>query len=157
VICQPSGTIPGAAAGLLFRATQYSAGKLTGSRRYSRLTWPCPGCGRQVTDRAATGRPVRAELGRAPGCAWPARDWAVAEGRPDRLLRLILHSARGPVQRHWLGERFTDDCPALRLARILPPLHRDRRRRLERCGLRQLREEDNYEPQEPLEFRGAKP
>jgi hypothetical protein len=43
VVCQPSGIIPGIAAGLMFRAVQHSAEKLTGSRRYPPLT--CPGGG----------------------------------------------------------------------------------------------------------------
>ena len=43
---------------LLFSATQYAIGKVTGSRNYySPLIWTCPHCGCQVTDRApAAGR-----------------------------------------------------------------------------------------------------
>ena len=55
-------------ADLLFSATQYAVEQLTGSqRRYPPLTWTCPQCGQQVTDRAASGRPVHVEHGHAPG------------------------------------------------------------------------------------------
>jgi len=38
---------------LLFSATQYAIEQLTGSqRRYPPLTWACPHCGQQVTDRS---------------------------------------------------------------------------------------------------------
>ncbi len=64
---------------LLFHATQYSTYKLThGSRYYPPLTWPCPGCGQQVTDRAATGVPAHVEHRHTPGCARLARDQAAA-------------------------------------------------------------------------------
>ncbi len=100
---------------LLFRAAQNATRKLTASSScFPPLTWPCPGCGQQVTDRAATGRPVHVELGHAPGCARLARDEAAdAQARRDRLDRLILHSesALGPVQRHWLTKPIYDDCP----------------------------------------------
>jgi hypothetical protein len=74
----------------------------------------CPGCGQQITDLAPTGRPVHAELGHAAGCAWLARDQAADDAlRRDWLPRLILHSYEpiGPLQRHWLAGRITDDCP----------------------------------------------
>ncbi len=116
VVYRPFGLIPGQGAGPLFRVTQHAVHNLTGSDRgyYSPLTWPCPGCGRQVTDRAASGRPVHVEHGHAPGCARLARDQAADDARRrDRLPRQIVHSedAIGPVQRHWLAERITDDCP----------------------------------------------
>ena len=102
-------------ADLLFSATQHAAEQLTGSqRRYPLLTWTCPECGRQVTDRAASGRPVHVEHGHALGCARLARDQAADDQRRrEQVPCLILNSepAAGPVQRHWLRERITDDCP----------------------------------------------
>jgi hypothetical protein len=100
---------------LLFSATQYALEKLTGTeRRYPPVIWTCPHCRRQVTDRAPGGRPAHIEHGHAPDCARLVRDQAADEQRRrDRLPGLILHSepAVGPVQRHWLRERITDDCP----------------------------------------------
>jgi hypothetical protein len=60
VVYRPFGLIPGQGAGPLLRATQHAVHELAGSDGgyYLPLTWPCPGCGRQVTDRAAYGRPV---------------------------------------------------------------------------------------------------
>jgi len=57
--------------GPLFSATQRAARKLTGRDAgcYPPLTWPCPGCGQQITDLAPGGRPVHSELGHAAGCA----------------------------------------------------------------------------------------
>ena len=115
VVYRPFGLIPGQGAGPLFRVTQHAVHDLTGSDcgYYSPLTWPCPGCGRQVTDRAY-GRPVHVEHGHGPGCARLARDQAADDAaRRDRLPRQVVHSedAAGPVQRHWLAERITDDCP----------------------------------------------
>jgi hypothetical protein len=53
-------------ADLLFSATQYAVEQLTGSqRRYTPPIWTCPGCGRQVTDQAASGRLVHVEHGHA--------------------------------------------------------------------------------------------
>lgn len=114
IVSQPSGMIPAPAADLLYRATQYSAEKLTGSRRYPPLTWPCPVCERQVTDRTPTGRPAHIEHGHAAGCTRLAHDQAAdAATRRARLPRLIESSEppRGPLQRHRLTERTTDDCP----------------------------------------------
>ena len=100
---------------LLFSATQNAVEQLTGSeRRYPPLTWDCPGCGQQVTDRAPAGRPVHVEHGHGPGCARLARDQAAEDDRRrEQVPGLILESeaAVGPVQRHWLRERITDDCP----------------------------------------------
>jgi hypothetical protein len=102
-------------ADLLFSATQYAVEQLTGGqRRYPPLSWICPQCGQQVTDRAAIGRPVHVEHGHGPGCARLARDQAAdEERRREQVPRLILHSepAVGPMQRHWLRERIEDDCP----------------------------------------------
>ena len=116
VVYRPFGLIPGQGAGPLFHAIQRAVHDLSGLEGgfYSPLTWPCPGCGRQVTDRAAYGRPGYVEHGHAAGCARRARDQAAYDtARRDRLLRLIVHSedTAGPVQRHWLAERMTDDCP----------------------------------------------
>jgi hypothetical protein len=100
---------------LLFSATQYAVEQATGAqRRWPPLTWICPGCGRQVTDRAPAGRPVHVEHGHARGCARLARDQAAEDQRHrEQVPGLILHSepAVGPVQRHWLREPITDDCP----------------------------------------------
>ena len=87
----------------------------SGSERYyPPLTWACAGCGQQVTDRAPAGRPVHVEHGHARGCARLARDQAAEDGRRrEQVPKLILHSepAAGRVQRHWLAEQITDDCP----------------------------------------------
>jgi hypothetical protein len=116
VVYRPFGLIPGQGAGPLFRVTQHAVQKLTGSDSgyYVPLTWPCPGCGRQVTDRAAYGRPIHVEHGHAPGCARLARGQAADEARRrDRLPGQIVHSEdpAGAVQRHWLAGRIIDDCP----------------------------------------------
>src|ERR1039457_905488 len=99
-------------AGPLFRAVQRAVHDLSGLQDglFLPLTWPCPGCRRQVPDRAAYGRPAYVEHGHAAGCARLARDHAAYDiARRDRLLRLIVHSedTAGPVQRHWLAERMT--------------------------------------------------
>ena len=112
VVYRPFGLIPGQGAGPLFRVVQHAVHNLTGSDRgcYSPLTWACPGCGRQVTDRAASARPVHVEHGHAPGCARLARDQAADDAaRRDRLPRQVVHSE--DAQRHWLAGRITDDCP----------------------------------------------
>ena len=115
VVYRPFGLIPGQGAGPLFRVTQHAVHELTGSEGgYVPLTWPCPGCGRQVTDRAAYGRPVHVEHGHVPGCARLACDQAADDARRrDRLPRQVAHSEdpAGPVQRHWLAGRITNDCP----------------------------------------------
>ena len=102
-------------ADLLFSATQHAVEQLTGSqRRYPPLTWRCPHCGQEVTDRAASGRPAHIEHGHTSGCARLARDQAADEvRRREQVPGLILHSepAVGPLQRHWLRERIEDDCP----------------------------------------------
>lgn len=88
--------------------------KLTDSRRYPPLRWPCPGCGQQVTDRAAVGRPVHIEHGHRPGCARLARDQAAnAAYRQARLPSLVASSepAVGDLQRHRLAQVVIDDCP----------------------------------------------
>jgi hypothetical protein len=100
---------------LLLSATQCAVEQLTGSqRRWPPLTWICPGCGRQVSDRAADGRPVHVEHGHAPGCARLARHQAAEDQRRrEQIPGLILASepAVGAMQRHWLRERIIDDCP----------------------------------------------
>jgi hypothetical protein len=100
----------------LFSATQRAARTLTGrdAGYYPPLTWPCPGCGQQITDLAACGRPVHSELGRSAGCTRLAQDQAADETlRRDWPPRLALHSEDpvGPVQRHWLAGPIIDDCP----------------------------------------------
>jgi hypothetical protein len=114
IVAQPSGIIPDDGADLLYRAAQYALQKITGSRRYPPLTWPCHGCGQQVTDRVATGRPTHAEHGHAPGCTRLAHDQAAdAVARRARLPRMVEHSepAHGPLQHHRITGRITDDCP----------------------------------------------
>jgi hypothetical protein len=105
----------GTGAELLFSATQYAIGQCTGSKNYyAPLIWACPECGCRVTDRAPGGRPAHVEHGHAPGCARLARDQgADDQRRRGRLPGLILDSEPpvGPVQRHWLRERITEDCP----------------------------------------------
>jgi hypothetical protein len=89
--------------------------KLTGSRRlFHPLRWPCPICGKEVTDRAPAGRPLHVEHGHAPGCARLAGDQRAEDRqRRGRLPELIVYSKDpvGALQRHWLAERITDDCP----------------------------------------------
>jgi hypothetical protein len=100
---------------LLYSATQYAVEQLTGGqRRCPPLTWVCPGCRQLVTDRTPAGRPVHVEHGQVPGCARLARDQAAEDRRRrEQVPGLILHSepAAGPLQRHWLCEPITDDCP----------------------------------------------
>ena len=116
VIRQQYWISPGTGPGPLFSATQRAARNLTGrdAGSFPPLTWPCLGCGQQVTDLAPGGRPIHAELGHAAGCARLARDQAADDAlRRAWLPRLILHSEDpvGPVQRHWLAGPITDDCP----------------------------------------------
>jgi hypothetical protein len=103
------------AAELLFGAAQYALHHLTGSRSYfPALRWDRPACGQTVTDRAAAGRPVHVEDGHAPGCARLAADQAADDQqRRARLAGLIVHSEEpaGRLQRHWLAEPVTEDCP----------------------------------------------
>jgi hypothetical protein len=106
VVYRPFGLIPGQGAGPLFRVTQHAVQKLIGGEGgyYLPLTWPCPGCGRQVTDRAAYGRPVHVEHGHAPGCARLARDQAADDARRrDRLPGQILHSEDRPARCNGTG------------------------------------------------------
>lgn len=102
-------------AALLFSAAQHAVHQLTGSRGpFAPLSWPCPGCRQQVTDRAFAGRPVHIEHGHAPGCPRLARDQAADDNeRRGRVPGLIAYSEdpAGLVQRHWLAERIEDDCP----------------------------------------------
>ncbi len=65
VIRQQYWISPGTGPGPLFSATQRAARNLTGrdAGYFPPLTWPCPGCGQQVTDLAPGGRPIHAELG----------------------------------------------------------------------------------------------
>jgi hypothetical protein len=76
VIRQQYWISPGTGPGPLFSATQRAARNLTGRDVgcYLPLTWPCPGCGQQVTDLARGGRPVHAELGHTTGCTRQSRD-----------------------------------------------------------------------------------
>jgi hypothetical protein len=106
-------SVPPTVTGLLFGATQYALEKLTGSRRYPPLTWPCPACQQQVTDRAATGWPVHIQHGHAPGCARLADDQAANDAlRQARLPQLIASSepALGELQRHRLARAVITDC-----------------------------------------------
>jgi hypothetical protein len=100
---------------LLYSATQSAVRHLTGTGSYHPpLTWTCQPCGQQVTDRAPAGRPVHIEHGHGEGCARLARDQAAEDQRRRaHTPALILDSEppAGPVQRHWLREKITDDCP----------------------------------------------
>jgi hypothetical protein len=100
---------------LLYSATQDAIRELSGTENYHPpLTWTCQPCGQQVTDCAPAGRPVHVEHGHGPGCARLARDQAAEDQRRRaHLPGLILNSEPpvGPVQRHWLREPVTDDCP----------------------------------------------
>jgi hypothetical protein len=114
VVSSSGGILPLTGAGLLFGATQYAVEKLTASRRYPPLTWPCPACGQQVTDRAAVGRPVHIQHGHTPRCARLAGDQAANDAhRQARLPRLIASSepAHGGLQRHRLATAIINDCP----------------------------------------------
>jgi hypothetical protein len=78
------------------------------------MHWDCPGCGQQVADRAPAGRPVFIEHGHKPDCVRLADDQATEDQhRADRLPGLLVHSEdpTGALQRHWLAEPITDDCP----------------------------------------------
>jgi hypothetical protein len=100
---------------LLYSATQDAVRELSGTENYHPpLTWTCQPCGKQVTDRAPAGRPVHVEHGHDPGCARLTRDQAAEDERRRAYVPgLILDSEPpvGLVQRHWLRERITDDCP----------------------------------------------
>ena len=116
VIRQQYWISPAVGPGPLFSATQRAARNLAGHEAscYRPLTWPCPGCGNQVTDLAPGGRPARAELGHAAGCTRLARDQGADDAlRREWLPRLILYSDDpiGSLQRHWLAGPITDDCP----------------------------------------------
>ena len=61
--------------GPLFSATQRAARKLTGRDAgcYPPLTWPCPGCGQQITDLApADGPSIPSSATRRAAPGWPA-------------------------------------------------------------------------------------
>jgi hypothetical protein len=95
VIRQQYWISPAVGPGPLFSATQRAARNLAGHKAgcYRPLTWPCPGCGHQVTDLAPGGRPVHAELGHAAGCTRLARDQGADDAlRREWLPRLILYS-----------------------------------------------------------------
>jgi hypothetical protein len=108
VIRQQYWISPAVGPGPLFSATQRAARNLAGHEAgcYRPLTWPCPGCGHQVTDLAPGGRSARAELGHAAGCTRLARDQGADDAlRREWLPRLILYSDDpvGSLQRHWLA------------------------------------------------------
>jgi hypothetical protein len=115
VVAQPSGIVPSTGAGILFRATQYSLWKLIGTTmRYPPLTWQCPGCEQQVTDRTATGRPVHIEHGHGEGCVRLALDQTADDAeRRHWLPRKVKRSRRAgkTLQRHQLDKPVIDDCP----------------------------------------------
>lgn len=114
IVSLPSGRIPHTGAGLLYRAAQGTVERVTGSRRYPPLTWPCASCGQQVTDRASAGRPLHIEHGHAPECARLGHDQAAdADARRARLPALIATSEPpvGGLQRHQLTSPVIDDCP----------------------------------------------
>lgn len=114
VITQPGGASATTPAEFLFLGIQHATENLTGSRRYPPLTWPCPTCRRQVTDRAPVGRPTHVEHGHGADCARLARDQAAdLADRRARLPALIEDSepARVALQRHQLSTAIIDDCP----------------------------------------------
>jgi hypothetical protein len=83
--------------------------------RHGPPSWRCPDCRHPVTDPGPLGRPAHVELGHAAACTRLARDQAADDQeRRSRIPALITGSepARGPLQRHRLGRRFVDDCPA---------------------------------------------
>jgi hypothetical protein len=98
IVSGPGGRIPHTGAGLLYRVAQGAVERVTGSRRYPPLTWPCASCGRQVTDRAATGRPIHIEHGHGGGCARRGHDQA-AEAAVPRVRLPALIAASEPAVR----------------------------------------------------------
>ena len=100
---------------MLYCATQDAVRELTGTQHYyPPLTWSCPQCRQQITDRGPAGRPAHLEHGHSPGCARLGQDQAAEDQRRrEQSPGLILNSepAAGQLQRHWLRERITDDCP----------------------------------------------
>ena len=99
----------------LFRDIQHAVSAAAGDgQRIAPLAWPCRECGGQVVDVAPSGRPIHVELGHHTGCRRLARDQADDDQeRRTRIPALIASSEpqRGPLQRHRLTRRFTDDCP----------------------------------------------
>jgi hypothetical protein len=112
---QPSGILPEHPGELFYRAASHAIEQATGSqRRYAPVTWRCSSCGRQVTDRAGTGRPAHVEHGHAPGCARLARDQAADDARRRATLPALAKGCDPPcgrLQRHHLAEPVIEDCP----------------------------------------------
>ena len=107
---EPDGLPGTGSAGRLFRRA-YDAAEAT---RHGPPSWRCPDCRHSVTDLGPLGRPAHLERGHAAACARLARDQAADDDqRRARIPALITSSepARGPLQRHHLGQRFIDDCP----------------------------------------------
>ena len=67
---------------------------------------------RAAGHRPRTGRPAHPRRAR-PRARLTADQAAEEKERQQRLAQLIVHSEEpaGSVQRHWLAERITDDCP----------------------------------------------
>lgn len=112
---QPSGSLSDHPGELFYRAATYAIERATRSHRRSPpLTWHCSACGRQVTDRSGSGRPVHVEHGHAPGCARLARDQAADDARRRATLPALSNRSDPPcgrLQRHHLAEPVTEDCP----------------------------------------------
>lgn len=137
---QPSGSLSDHPGELFYRAATYAIERATRSHRRSPpLTWHCSACGRQVTDRSGSGRPVHVEHGHAPGCARLARDQAADDARrratcppcPTALTR----RAGGCNGTTW-PNRSPRIAP-VRVARLLSRAHDHRRRRLGHGHLQQ--------------------
>jgi hypothetical protein len=112
---QPSGILPDDPAELFYRAASYAIEQVIGARRrYPPVSWHCRSCGRQVTDRSGTGRPVHVEHGHATGCARLARDQAADDTRRRATLPMLAKGCDPPfgrLQRHHLAEPAIEDCP----------------------------------------------
>ena len=104
-----------AAAVHLFRDVQHAVSAAAGDgQRIAPLAWPCPDCARQVVDVAPFGRPIHVELGHRTGCTRLAAGQQADDAeRRARIPSLVVGSEppRGPLRRHRLARRFTDDCP----------------------------------------------
>jgi hypothetical protein len=98
---------------LLFSATQHAVAHLTGSQHYwPPLTWACPECGQQVTDRALSRqRLFQPAPSLRPGgrpCGQPSAAWGENRNLPEQQLKVVLTTHKAQISRMTLmiGYKF---------------------------------------------------